>query len=87
MINSFTVTNPPSSRPFNFKITTYYVDGSTAYAMETFSSSMYQCINGNISAVVTPATTDVSSVTTYTINFTISHPLVSGSFINIVFPP
>jgi hypothetical protein len=87
--SNFTVINPPSTRPFVFKMTTYYnFNNLTPYAMETLTTDMYQCIKGNIiNAIATPVLTDVNTNTSYTITFTIQHTLVSGSFINVVFPP
>jgi hypothetical protein len=87
LIFNFTVVNPPSTRPFNFKITTYYVQNSIGYAMETLSTDMFQCNPGMIiNTAVTPKSIDINAITSYTITFTISHQLVQGSFIVIAFP-
>ena len=66
--------------------TTQKVTSGNAYDIDS-STLTYQCTPGTLSAItVVPNSFVINEQTSYTITLTVEHQLVSGSFIEIIFP-
>lgn len=85
---SFFVTTPPSTRPYTFSFTTQYaLTASTFYSIDSIS----QTFTNNPGAITSTipiflADTAINAVTSYQIQFKVTNAMISGSFIQIIFP-
>jgi hypothetical protein len=85
-IGGINVVTPPSSRPFNITMTTQWNQGGTVYGIDS-DYLTYICQTGAITSVsVSPISMSVNAVTQYTLSFTTTNALTSGSFISVFFP-
>jgi hypothetical protein len=82
----FQVVAPPSSRVFTITASTFYVSGSTYYAIETKTNS-YSCAAGSFSpASVTLGSYSIGASTTLTLSITLGHAVYANSYIGVTFP-
>ena len=85
IIGNFTVKNPPSTQSYTMTFTTFVNSSGTQYKIDTFTSTIF-CNPGVMSATLTPGNLSINSINTYTFSLTLTNPLISGSFINVVVP-
>lgn len=85
-ISGLTVITPPSSRSFTITISTQWIQNGTTYGIDSNFINYVVQVGSLTSVSVSPSNTSVNVVNQYTLNFTITNGLVSGSFVSINFP-
>ena len=83
----FAITTPPSTRPFTLKFTTEYITVSNnIYNIDTISRTFTNSAGLMTGGLVTVTDPTVNVVTSYKIDFTLKNKMISGGFIQIIFP-
>jgi len=86
LFNSFNVVTPPHSRPFTFTFTSLYLNSGTYYPIDSSSYSVTPVTSALTGLSVIASSYFINDATTYTVKFTTTNALTSGSFVGVMFP-